>query len=114
MASAGLSDNAASALCYLAGFITGIIFLVISPYSANRRVRFNAWQSIFLSLSAIIINWVLRILIWSILHLYFIGSGFLGLVSLGWFILWLYVIINTYNGKTIKLPVIGDFAEKQS
>src|SRR5260370_9888288 len=45
--SAGLTDNAAGALCYLFGLITGILFLVISPYNTNRAVKFNAFQSIF-------------------------------------------------------------------
>ncbi len=43
----GLSINGASALCYLFGFVTGIIFLVLAPYNQDRRVRFHAFQSIF-------------------------------------------------------------------
>jgi hypothetical protein len=48
-AAAGLSENAASALCYLLGFITGIVFLAIAPYNQIRTVRFHAFQSIFFS-----------------------------------------------------------------
>src|SRR5579875_457285 len=44
-----LGTNLASALCYLLGFITGIIFLVLSPYNQNKIIRFHAFQSIFLN-----------------------------------------------------------------
>jgi uncharacterized membrane protein len=53
----GLSDNVASALCYLFGLVTGIIFLVIAPYNQNKTVRFHAFQSIFAHI-AIIILWI--------------------------------------------------------
>jgi uncharacterized membrane protein len=31
-----MQDNVASALCYVLGLVTGIIFLVMAPYSQNR------------------------------------------------------------------------------
>ena len=40
----GLSDSAASGLCYL--FIPAIIFLATAPYNQKAEVRFHAWQSI--------------------------------------------------------------------
>jgi uncharacterized membrane protein len=36
------------------------------------------------------------------------------LLSLAGFVLWLYMMFSAYNGKRIKLPVIGDLAEKQA
>src|SRR5438552_9990723 len=55
---AGLTDNVASALCYALGFITGILFLVLEPYSRNRKIRFHAFQSIFLNVACIVIWYV--------------------------------------------------------
>ena len=49
-AASGLSDDAASGLAYLT-FIPAIIFLVVAPYNTNPKIKFHAWQSIFLSLS---------------------------------------------------------------
>ena len=46
-----MTDNVASALCYLLGLITGIIFLVLTPYNRNPVVRFHAFQSIFLNVA---------------------------------------------------------------
>ena len=42
--SVGLQPNIAGLLCYVAGWITGIVFLVIEKKS--QFVRFHAWQSI--------------------------------------------------------------------
>ena len=51
--SAGMSVNAAGALAYLAGFITGIIFLVVDPYKRDPFVRFHAFQSIFFNIKLV-------------------------------------------------------------
>jgi uncharacterized membrane protein len=41
-----MEDNVAGALCYLVGFITGVLFLALEPYSKRPFVRFHAFQSI--------------------------------------------------------------------
>src|SRR5579864_7354489 len=62
MASSGMQENMASALCYALGFITGILFLVLDPYKNNRNIRFHAWQSIFLSVFYVIVSILLGVL----------------------------------------------------
>ena len=42
--STGLTENVAGLLCYILGWITGIIFLILEP--DNKFVRFHAIQSI--------------------------------------------------------------------
>ena len=58
-AGAGLTPNVAGALAYLVGAITGILFLVIDPFKADRFVRFHAFQSIFFNLA-----WIAFWIIW--------------------------------------------------
>jgi uncharacterized membrane protein len=109
-----LQENVACALCYL--FITAIIFLVIEPYNKNRNIRFHAFQAIFLGVAIILAEFVLGILatmflavgMWSIVHL------LSELFGLGCLVLWAMVMYKAYNGERWKLPVIGDFAEKQA
>jgi uncharacterized membrane protein len=111
-ASAGMADNVASTLCYVLGFITGIIFLLIEPYNRNRTIRFHAFQSIFLSVAAIAIRIVLLFLLTSLrLWDFFLFST---LISLAFFALWIFMLISTYQGKTIVLPVIGPLAQQQA
>ena len=40
--STGLPENVAGLLCYVLGWITGIVFLLIEP--GNKFVRFHAFQ----------------------------------------------------------------------
>lgn len=109
--SSGMSENVASALCYLFGFITGIIFLVIAPYNQNKTVRFHAFQSIFLFVAVVVIE-----IAWSMISLVTHGLGFLlyPILMLFFFGLWLYMMWTAYNNKKVKLPLIGDLAEKQA
>ena len=114
---APMADNVASALCYAVGFITGIIFLVMAPYSQNKTVRFHAFQSIFFSVGVILIRIVLGIVLGM---MWFAGGGFLmtigisGLFSLACFVLWLYVIISVSQGKNVVLPIVGPLAQQQA
>jgi uncharacterized membrane protein len=102
--SLGLDENIEGLLCYVLGWITGIVFLVLEK--ENKFVRFHAMQSIatFLSLTVIglLISWIP-----------FIGwvtTPLIGILSL---ILWLILMFKAYQGEMYKLPVVGDFAEKQ-
>src|SRR5258708_5079742 len=108
-ASTALADNVASALCYVLGLITGIIFLILSPYNRNPVVRFHAFQSIFLNVACICASIALRI-VFGILHLWEL-SPLISLAILGLFI---YMVVQAYQGKTIVLPVIGPMAQQQS
>lgn len=109
---APMQDNVASALCYVLGFITGIVFLVMEPYSKNRAIRFHAFQSIFLSVALIaleiVLGFILTVLPWS---LYFTVWRLFGLA---WFALWVFTIYSAYQGKTLLLPIVGPLAQKQA
>jgi uncharacterized membrane protein len=108
VSAAGLPENTAAALCYLLGLVTGIIFLVLEPYSKNKLIRFHAFQSIFLHVAVIIVWVALRaVLPWGVWYV-------ISLIDLAFFILWIFMLIQTYQGKKIVLPVIGDLAAKQA
>ena len=99
-------------LCYLFGWITGIFFYLTSqdPY-----VRFHAMQSIITFLALTILDIVISFVgsldgfgLWSMMHLI---SELVGLVTLG---LWILLMVKAYQGERFKLPVIGDFVEKNT
>ena len=111
----GLTENVASALCYLFGLVTGIIFLVLAPYNQNKTVRFHAFQSIFAHI-ALIVLWILLGILGGFLAILTHGFGFamfplLGLLGI---LLWLYLMYSAYTNKKVKLPIVGDLAEKQA
>ena len=111
-ASAGLSDDAASGLAYLT-FIPAIIFLVVAPFNTNPKVKFHAWQSIFLTIA-----WIAAWIILTVLAFVpFVGWILLPihlLLFLGIFILWLICIIKAFQGGKFVVPIIGPLAQKQA
>jgi uncharacterized membrane protein len=114
----GLGVNAASALCYLFGFVTGIVFLALAPYNRDRRVRFHAFQSIFLSVAAAVLHIGITIMV-TIMGVVSFSLGALvsvlhAVVSLGFFLVWLYMMLKSYQGETVVLPVIGPLAQRQA
>ncbi|HEY6293543.1 MAG TPA: zinc-ribbon domain-containing protein [Terriglobia bacterium] len=116
---APLTSNAAGALAYLLGFITGIIFLVIEPYKRDPFVRFHAFQSIFLNVVVFAV-----FVLWGAVSgtLFFVSLGFLwSLVALVWvllrlafFVLWLFLMYKAYNNERFMVPFIGPLAAKQA
>jgi uncharacterized membrane protein len=102
--STGLSANAAGLLCYVAVWITGIIFVVLEQKSTF--VKFHAWQSIMtfgvLTVAQLALGWIP-----------FIGWILSILIGILMFVLWLILIIQAGTGKMWKVPWAGDWAEKQ-
>lgn len=118
-ASSGLQANAAGALAYLGGIITGVIFMIIDPFKTDRFVRFHAFQSIFFNIA-----WIGLWIAWMILG-FVLGAITKGiffviampinlLLMVGGFCLWAYLMYSAYQKKTVKLPVIGALAAKQA
>ena len=114
--STGLEPNLAAALSYLLGPITGIVFFAIEKES--RFVRFHAMQSIVTGLAVLalwivysviasvlivipILGWIVMILLWAV-------------ITLGLFVLWVFLMIKAFQGDRFKLPYLGDIAEKQA
>lgn len=113
--SAGLSKNAASALCYALGLITGILFLVLEPYSRDRDIRFHAFQSIFFHVGCIIVAIGISIISAALpFGLHLMTSLLWMLIWLGSFGLWIYLLVSAFNGKKVVLPVVGELAAKQA
>lgn len=101
----GLEENIEGALCYLFCFVAGIIFLIVEK--DNKFIKFHAIQSIVFSLVYIFVDMFLMIIP-------LIGWLFAGLLTLGGFVLWIFLMYKAYLGEMYKLPVIGDFAAKQA
>lgn len=110
---AGIAENVAGLLCYVLGWLTGIIFLVIDK---RPSVRFHAAQSIVVFGSLHVIHIILGIAFGAS---FFVGGTFalgfgalllhlIGLLSL---VLWILLMVKAYQGQRFKLPLAGDVAE---
>ena len=93
----GRDVNLPAALCYLFGAFSGVVFLLLPPFKVDRAIRFHAFQSIvgtgalltLYALVALLLPWLLPLT---------------GLASMA---LWLFVLLKTYQGQKVILPVIG-------
>lgn len=110
----GLAPNVAGALAYFLGALTGIAFLVIDrdrPF-----VRFHAMQSILVTLAAVAVSVALMIVSVILGALPLVGwliGVLLSLgISIGGFVLWLYLMYRAFQGDEWELPVIGSQARR--
>lgn len=96
----GLPKNTTAALAYVLGWLSGLVVFLVEK--EDKDIRYHALQSIvtfgFFNVLAMvpIFGWLMSPLIF--------------IVSL---ITWIYCIVKAYQGEKVKLPVVGDFVEKQ-
>lgn len=108
-----LDDNVASALCYILWPLTGVMFLVLEPYSSKRPIRFHAYQSVF-SFAAFFIGFAALQLLGAIPFLGLIFVFITPVYILIWFAIVLFMAFKAYNKERFVLPIIGPLADKQA
>ncbi|MGC2637883.1 MAG: DUF4870 domain-containing protein [Acidobacteriaceae bacterium] len=105
-----MKENVAGLLCYVLGWVTGLIFLLIDK---RPFVRFHAAQSIVVFGTLFIIRMVLSygwagfhgygvFTVWSLVSLV------VGLVTL---ILWIVLMVTAFQGKRFEIPVAASLAK---
>ncbi|MBC8275051.1 MAG: DUF4870 domain-containing protein [Chloroflexi bacterium] len=103
--STGMDENVAGLLCYVLGWISGLVFFLIEK--KNKFVRFHALQSIIvfgvLTLASIVLGWIP-----------FIGWVISSLISVLAIVLWILLMVKAYQGEKYKLPWAGNLAEKNT
>ena len=99
----GLEENVAGLLCYVLGWISGIVFLIIEP--ENKFVRFHAFQSIIVFGIITLVGIVFA-------PVPFLGGFITWVASVIGFILWLILMVTAVQGNKYKLPWAGALAEK--
>ncbi|MDX2033721.1 MAG: zinc-ribbon domain-containing protein [Blastocatellia bacterium] len=108
-ASGDLRPNVAGMLCYPLSVMTGLLFLILTPYNRDRFVKFHAYQAIFFFAALLVLNVALRVLLpWPLEG---VMLGFLRLAALGGTA---YSMYKAWQGEKFKLPLIGDMAEQQA
>jgi uncharacterized membrane protein len=114
-----MDTNVVGALTYLAGFVSGIVFLALDPYKSNSFVRFHAFQSIFFNLA-----WVAFWIVWMVLSavLTSVTVGVFALIAVPLMLffvvaglgMWIFLMYQAYQQKLFRLPVVGRFAAEHA
>jgi uncharacterized membrane protein len=114
----GLSENVAAFLCYLVGWLTGIIFFLIDK---RPFVRFRAAQSIVVFGGLHILNIVVGIFFFRVGFMmmggygaFGLGSALYGLISLAAFILWILLMVKAYQHEKFEVPIAAGIAKSFS
>ena len=109
--STGQEANVAGLLCYVLGWVSGLVFILIEK--ENKFVQFHAVQSIVVFGAVTILQIVLGVLglipwIGLIFDILYIIVWLLALV------LWIVLMIKAYQGTMYKLPWAANFAEERT
>jgi uncharacterized membrane protein len=99
----GVDENVGGLLCYILGWITGILFLILEK--ENKFVRFHAAQSLATFLPLFVILAIVGMIP-------LIGWLLTGPVLILTLILWLLLMFKALKGERYHLPIVGDFAEE--
>jgi uncharacterized membrane protein len=113
----GIDENIAGLLCYVFGWVSGLIFLLIDK---RPFVRFHGAQSIALNIGFVAV-WILYIIfsffvtmVSAMLHLPigFISFFLLPVIGLAFLAVWIFMMFKAYSHEKYKLPIIGNIVER--
>jgi len=110
----GVSPRTASLLCYIPilGWIVAIVVLASVRFREDARVRFHAFQGLYLFVAWLIVDWVLGPMFGFAFGGPPFNHVFPALLKAAIFGAWIFMIIKTSQDETYKLPILGDLAEK--
>ena len=113
-----ISENVAGLLCYLVGWVTGIVFLLIDK---RPFVQFHAAQSIVVFGGLHVFNIVIGFFFF---HAGFMMMGGYGAFGMGWalyglislvaFILWILLMVKAYQHEKFEVPIAAGIAKSFS
>ena len=106
----GMSPRTASLLCYIPviGWLAAIVILASAQFRHNTRVRFDAFQGLYLFVAWLVVQWVIHPLF------SFPGGGEVvpRVMTLALFGAWILMTVKTAQHEPFKLPILGELAEK--
>lgn len=103
-------------LCYIPvfGVLPAIIFLAVQKYRTNPKVRFDAFQSLYLFVAFLIVSSVLPAFLWLTFHAFGFHSFLIPLLKLMLFVVWVYLLVKAAQEQQVHLPIIGDLAARSA
>jgi uncharacterized membrane protein len=95
------------------GVIPAIIILASQRFRTNGRVRFDAFQSVYLFVAWLIVSSAMPVILlglpgWGMEH------GMLQLIKLGFLVCWIVLLVKASQNQQLHLPIIGDLAARST
>jgi uncharacterized membrane protein len=107
----GIPTYIASVLAYLIMIIGPLFCLMVAPTNQDKKVRFDAFQALFIQIAFIVVHMVLGVFPGFMWH---VTSLLRGLVDLAYFVIIVYMIAKSAQNQKVVLPYVGPLAEKQA
>ncbi len=108
----GITARNAAVLCYIpwVGWVAAIVVLASERFRHDSRVRFHAFQGLYLFVAWLMVEWVISPLFWwDNWPLHRALPDALHLVIL---IAWIFMIIKASHDEPYRLPIIGELADR--
>lgn len=113
---ANISQRNAALLCYIpwVGWIAAIAVLASERFRTNARVRFHAFQGLYLFVAWLMVEWVVSPFV------RFPGVGFgmpltraiPGVLQVVVLIGWIFMLIKVAHDEDYRLPILGELADR--
>ena len=107
-----ITPRTASILCYIPvlGWIPSIIVLATDRFRQDQKVRFHAFQGLYLFVAWLIVDWVVRPIFRDM-------SGMVRVDKILQAVLmftWIFMLVKTSHEEAYALPIIGELAQKSA
>lgn len=110
----GISNRNAAILCYIpwVGWVAAIVVLASERFRGDIRIRFHAFQGLYLFVAWLLVEWVISPMMWwdswpmhrffpDLLHLLILAA-------------WILMIIKVSHGEDFRLPILGELADRSA
>jgi len=107
-----ISSRNASLLCYIpfVGWIPAIVVLASQRFRRDQSVRFPAFHGLYLFVAWLVVDWAIGPMLAFTGHGLSAGVG--SLLKLALFGTWIFMLIKTSQNELVRLPVLGELADR--
>lgn len=113
----GMTPRNAIILCYIpwVGWVGSIAVLASERFRRNLRVRFHAFQGLYLFIAWLLVEWVVS----PAMRFPGVGPGPMrnaipSLIQVAILIAWIFMLIKVAHDEDYRLPIIGELADRSA
>lgn len=113
----GISGHTVSLLCYIpvVGWIAAIFALASQRFRHDPAVRFHGFQSLYLFLAWLILQWaVAPFFVWPAYDGFVLHQTLRGMTDVLLLVTQIFMLVKVSQGEDYHLPVIGDLATRSA
>ena len=109
----GTSPRTAAVLCYVPvmGLIASIVVLASARFREDRKVRFHAFQGLYLFVAWLLVDWGAGP-VFDVIPGAPVRTSIIGALHAVILVAWIFMLIKVSHDETYHLPIVGELAER--